>query len=171
MNRRLLASLAAAAALILTPVAAQAYVAPGSDLTVTDNTPVPGQVVQVIYDGATIGEAYTLTLTSNPATIPSSDIQIAGTASFTRTATATSVTYNVTFASAGSYAAAITDSTGALVAQSTLVVAPAPAAGTGALAVTGSDPLPLGLGAAAAIALGAGAVVVIRRRRAGAAAE
>lgn len=166
MNRRLLASLAAAAALVLTPVAAQAYVAPGSDLTVTDNTPVPGQVVQVIYYGATIGEAYTLTLTSNPPTIPSSDIQIAGTASFTKTATATSVTYNVTFASAGSYAAAITDSTGALVAQSTLVVAAAPAAaGTGALAVTGSDPLPLGLGAAAAIALGAGAVVVIRRRR------
>lgn len=150
--------------------ASQAYVAPGVDLEVSDSTPAPGESFQVVFEGATIGEAYTLTITSNPASIPSSDIQIAGTASLTKTATSDVVAFTVTLRSAASYRLAITDSTGALVADSTVVVAAAgataaPSSGSGALATTGSDPLVLGAGAAVLLALGAGAVVLVRRKQ------
>lgn len=175
MNRRLFASLAAAAALVVLPAAAsQAYVAPGVDFTVSDATPAPGESFQVVFEGATVGEAYTLTITSNPASIPSSDIQIAGTASLTKTATSDTVAFTVTLRSAGSFRLAVTDASGALVADSTVVVRTAAGAaagstgGGGALAVTGADPLALGLGAAGVIALGAGAVYVVRRRQAAA---
>ncbi len=153
--------------------AASAYVAPGVEFTVTDSTPAPGESFQVIFEGATVGEDYTLTITSNPASIPSSDIQIAGTAALTKTATSDTVTYTVTLRSAGTYRLAVTDASGALVADSTVTVRAAAAAagagstgGSGALAVTGADPLALGLGAAGVIALGAGAVYVVRRRQA-----
>ena len=154
---------------------AQAYVAPGVDLEVSDSTPAPGESFQVVFEGATIGEAYTLTITSDPASVPSSDIQIAGTASSTKTATSDAVAYTVTLRSAATYRLAITDSTGALLADSTVVVAAPPAAaaaasgstrGGGGLATTGADPLALGLGAAGIVALGAGALYVVRRRRA-----
>ncbi len=171
MNRRLL-SLAAAAALVLMPAAAaQAYVAPGTDFEVSDSTPAAGESFQVVFEGATVGEAYTLTITSNPASIPSSDIQIAGTASLTKTATSDTVAFTVTLRSAGSFRLAVTDASGALVADSTVTVPAAAGAaagstgGSGALAVTGADPLALGLGAAGVIALGAGAVYVVRRRQ------
>lgn len=173
VNRRLLASFAAAAALVVMPVAvAQAYVAPGYDLEVSDSTPAPGQSFQALFEGATAGEAYTLTITSDPASIPNSDIEIAGTASLTRTATSDVVPYTVTLRSAGNYRLAVTDVSGALLADSTVVVAApsAPAPSGGGLAATGADPLMLGLGAAAVIALGAGTVVVVRRRNASASA-
>jgi len=175
VNRRRLLALAAAAALVVMPAAvAQAYVAPGVDLEVSDSTPAPGESFQVVFEGATIGEAYTLTITSDPASVPSSDIQIAGTASSTKTATSDAVAYTVTLRSAATYRLAITDSTGALLADSTVVVAAPPAAaaasgstrGGGGLATTGADPLALGLGAAGIVALGAGALYVVRRRRA-----
>ncbi len=152
--------------------AAQAYVAPGSDFEVSDSTPAPGESFQVVFEGANVGEEYTLTITSNPASIPSSDIQIAGTASLTKTAASDTVTFTVTLRSAGSYRLAVTDESGALVADSTVSVrAAGTAAGStggsgGALATTGADPLALGLGAAGVIALGAGAVYVVRRRNA-----
>ncbi|UZN04135.1 peptidase [Cellulomonas sp. S1-8] len=172
MNRRLI-SLAAAAALVILPAAAaQAYVAPGTDLEVSDSTPAPGEGFQVVFEGANIGEDYTLTITSNPASIPSSDILIAGTASLTKTATSDVVAFTVTLRSAANFRVAITDQTGALVADSTVVVraaagaaAPGATGGGGALATTGSDPLVLGLGAAAVIALGAGTVFIVRRRQ------
>ncbi|MFS0703567.1 peptidase [Cellulomonas sp. 179-A 9B4 NHS] len=153
--------------------AAQAYVAPGTDFEVSDSTPAPGESFQVVFEGATVGEDYTLTITSNPASIPSSDIQIAGTASLTKTATSNTVAFTVTLRSAGSFRLAVTDESGALVADSTVTVRAAAAAGgasgsagsSGALAVTGADPLALGLGAAGVIALGAGAVYVVRRRQ------
>jgi len=176
VNRRRLLALAAAAALVVMPAAvAQAYVAPGVDLEVSDSTPAPGESFQVVFEGATIGEAYTLTITSDPASVPSSDIQIAGTASSTKTATSDAVAYTVTLRSAATYRLAITDSTGALLADSTVVVAAPPAAaaaasgstrGGGGLATTGADPLALGLGAAGIVALGASALYVVRRRRA-----
>ncbi|WP_043598771.1 hypothetical protein [Cellulomonas flavigena] len=169
MNRRIFASLAAAAALAVLPsAAAQAYVAPGVDLEVTDTTPAPGQAIQVVFEGTTVGESYTLTITSNPTSIPSSSIQIAGTASSTKVAASDSVAWTVTLQQAGSYAAAITDADGTLLASSTLVVAapgatPAPS-GSG-LATTGSDPLALGLGAAGISVLGVATVLVVRRRQ------
>ena len=170
VNRRIFASLAAAAALAVLPsAAAQAYTAPSVDLEVTDTTPVVGQPIQIIFEGTTIGESYTLTITSNPTSIPSSSIQIAGTASLAKVATADTVAWSVTLQSAGSYAAAITDADGTLLASTTLVVAapgatPAPSSGSG-LATTGTDGLALAIGGAAAIALGAGVGVVARRRR------
>lgn len=168
--RRLLASVAAAALLVAVPVAAQAYVAPGYALRVSDSTPGVGVPFQAVFSGATAGEDYTLTITSDPASIPSGDIEIAGTSALTRTAAGDTVTYTVTLRSPGTYRLEVTDASGALLADSSVVVR---AAGTGAaastgggLAVTGSDPLVLGLGAAAVIALGVGAVVAIRRRQA-----
>ncbi len=156
--------------IVMPAAAAQAYVAPGVDLEVSDSTPAVGESFQVVFEGATTGEAYTLTITSSPASVPSGDIEIAGTASATKTATSDSVAFTVTLRSAASYRVAITDSTGALVADSTVVVgAPGGSAsgstGGGALATTGSEPLVLGLGAAALLALGAGTVVMVRRKR------
>lgn len=173
MNRRFLASFAAAAALVLTPAVAHAYVAPGVEFSVSDQTPAPGQTFQVVFEGATVGEAYTLTITSDPASIPSTDIEIAGTASLTRTATSDTVAFAVTLRSAGTYRLAVTDETGALVADSTVSVPAGAGAGAGvgtgtsggALAVTGSEALTIGLGAAGVIVLGAGAVVLNNRRR------
>lgn len=169
VNRRIFASLAAAAALAVLPAAAaQAYVAPSVDLEVTDTTPAVGQPIQIVLEGAVAGESYTLTITSNPTSIPSSSIQIAGTASLAKVATSDTVAWTVTLQSAGSYAAAITDADGTLVASTTLVVAapgatPAPSSGS-RLATTGSDPLVLGLGAAAIVVVGVGTVVAVRRR-------
>ena len=171
MNRRIFASLAAAAALAVLPsAAAQAYVAPSVDLEVTDTTPAPGQAIQIVLEGTVVGDSYTLTITSNPTSIPSSSIQIAGTASSTKVAASDSVAWTVTLQQAGSYAVAITDADGTLLASSTLVVAapgatPAPSGGSN-LATTGSDPLFLGLGAAGVIVAGAGLAYGVRRRNA-----
>lgn len=171
MFRRTLASGAAAAALILVPTAAFAYEAPGYDIQVEDASPAPGEGFQVSIDGATVGEDYTLTITSNPESIPDEDIEIAGTVSDTRTATSPVVTWTVTLESAGTYALAVTNEAGQLVADSTVVVTAAgedDVTGGDGLAVTGFDGVQLAIGAGVLLVLGAAALVVSRRRQAAA---
>ncbi len=168
MVRRALVSAAAAAALVLVPTAALAYEAPGYDIAVEDVSPSPGEGFQVSIDGATVGEDYTLTITSSPASLPDDVIQIAGTASLTRTATSPTVSWTVTLQSAGTFALAVTNAAGELVADSTVVVTAAgedDVTGGDGLAVTGFDGVQLAIGAGVLLVLGAGAVVVSRRRQ------
>lgn len=171
MNRRLFFILPAfLTSLVLVPAAASAYVEPGVDFEVSDQTPQEGQTFDVTFSGAVVGEAYTLTITSTPASIPSGDIEIAGTAALTRTAASSIVSFDVTLRSPGSYYLALTDSSGALVADATVVVSGTSASRTtasasgGWLAATGVDASTLALGGAAIVLLGAGALVLSRRR-------
>lgn len=153
-----------------------AYEAPGYDIEVEDSSPAIGEGFEISIDGATVGEDYTLTITSNPESIPNEDIQIAGTVSNTKTATSTVVSWIVTLRSAGSYALAVTDAEGRLVADSSVIVTGADTDGDGVvdddvtggagLPVTGFDGAQLAIGAGALLALGAGALVVSRRRAA-----
>ncbi|KGM12175.1 hypothetical protein N869_02115, partial [Cellulomonas bogoriensis 69B4 = DSM 16987] len=126
-------SAGAAAALALTPTAALAYSAPGYEVAVTSPAPAAGETFAVVASGFDEGESATLTVTSDPATIPDAAIQIAGTASLTKPVGDNGVaTFAVTLTEAGVYTLVVTDENGALVGQSTVVVSadvdPAPTA-------------------------------------------
>ena len=85
MIRRNILTVAAAAALVLAPTAAFGY--GGTDYTdkgtVSDTTPAIGQSFTVTVKGPA-NASVTLTITSNPASIPDSAITIAGTKSLAR---------------------------------------------------------------------------------------
>ncbi len=165
--RRILAAVAAAATLALAPTAAFAYGAGdySNDGTVSDTTPAVGTPFTVTVTGP--GQTpVTLTITSNPASIPDSAITIAGTKALTKTTDASgSVVFTVTLAQAGTYTLVVTD-TGTGAVLSTQVVTVAGSTAAGGLASTGSNTLPYALGGAALLLVGAGAVVVARRRTA-----
>ncbi len=166
MNRRTAAIVVATAGLTLVPTAAMAYDAPGYDTTTTDPTPGVNQSFQITTNGTTAGDECTLTITSNPSTIPNDSIQIAGTKALAKTANGSSVSWSVTLTEAGTYTAAITDASGALIGDEVLtVVAADGSVPTGSLASTGFDPLGLAAGAGALVLAGAGAVAVARRRQ------
>ncbi|MBX9247161.1 peptidase, partial [Actinotalea ferrariae] len=164
MNRRRLAlTTLAAGALVLAPTAALAYDAPGYGTTTQDAAPAAGESVTLRTEGTTPGQDYTITVTSEPASLSNDSIQIAGTKSATKTATGTSVTFTVTFAAGGTYTAAVKDESGRLVGDQVFTVASsaaAAAAGTSALGATGFDGVELAVGAGALVLAGAGAVVV-----------
>lgn len=168
MNRRLTLTTLTAGALVLVPTAAMAYDAPGYATTTTDPAPAAGEAFTVRTEGTTAGESYTLTVTSEPASLSNDAIQIAGTKSVAKTATGSSVTYTVTLAAGGTYAAAVTDEAGRLVGDQVFTVAApaAAAAGGSVLSATGFDGAELAVGAGALVLAGAGAVVVARRRQA-----
>ncbi|HEY0215749.1 MAG TPA: peptidase, partial [Cellulomonas sp.] len=159
MFRRTLTTAAAAAALVLVPTAAFGYGADDYSDTgsVSDTTPTVGQAVTVTVQGPA-NSPVTLTITSNPASLPDSAIEIAGTRSLTKTTdaggnAAFSVTYN---AGSASYTIVAIDATsGAVLSTQTVSVGTVAAAAVAAdpsgsgLAVTGSDALPIALGAGA----------------------
>lgn len=178
MIRRTLATAAAAAALVLVPAAAFGYGAGDytNTGTVSDTTPTVGQAVTITVNGPA-NTPVTLTITSNPASLPDSAITIAGTRSLTKTTDASGVAaFSVTFnAGDASYTIVATDTaSGAVLSTQTVSVgtpgaaaaAAADARGGAGLAVTGSDALPIGLGAGALVIAGAGAVMVAKRRAA-----
>jgi hypothetical protein len=167
---------AAAATLVLAPTAAFAYDAPGFSSTVSDPTPAAGAPIVLSVDGdpAIAGKEVVLTVTSNPASIPSSAIQIAGTASKTKVANAQGfVDFTVTLSQPGTYSAVATVD-GAAVSTFDLPVAAAgssaakAASKDGALAATGFDGAGLAAGAGALVVAGAGAVLIAKRRQAAA---
>lgn len=165
MNIRRLAAVPLALGIVLVPTAALAYGAPGVDATVSDSTPTAGEPFTFSVKGATPGGDVTLTVTTNPATIPDSAITIAGTKSLSKAADASgAVSYTVTLSQAGTYTLTATDvSTGATLATQVVTVVGA----TDNLAQTGtSNTIPLALGAAGLALVGAGAVTfAVRRRR------
>jgi LPXTG-motif cell wall-anchored protein len=169
MIRRTVFIAAAAAALAIVPTAAFGYGA--SDYsnkgTVSDSTPAIGQSFTVTIHGPA-GASVTLTITSNPATLPDSSITIAGTKSLAKvTNAAGDATFTVTLASAGTYTLVATDTaSGAVLSTQAVTVAAVASASGSALAMTGADPLPLLLGAGGLLVLGAGGVVVAKRRKA-----
>jgi hypothetical protein len=165
---------AAAAALVLVPTAAFAYDAPGFSSDVSDPSPAAGQAIVLTVDGDTAiaGKTVVLTVTSSPASIPSSAIEIAGVASASKVASDAGVAaFDVTLKEAGTYSAVATVDGQAV---STFELPVAAAAGTtasgakasgGALAATGFDGAGLATGAGALVLAGAGAVMVAKRRQ------
>ena len=168
MTRRSILSTLGALALVVVPSAAMAYNAEGYTTTVSDPTPASGAPFTVTTTGADAGDELTLTVTSNPTSIPNSAIQVAGTVALAKTANADGVaTWTVTLNQAGTYTLTVTDSqSGALLGDEVVTVAAAPAGDS--LSATGFDPLPLGLGAAGLVLVGGTAVLMVRRRRAAA---
>ena len=168
MIRRKVLIVAAAAALVLAPSAAFGYGATDySNLgTVSDSTPAVGQSFTVTVQGPG-NTPVSLTVTSNPASIPDSAITIAGTRTATKTTNAAgTAVFTVTLSQGGSYTLVAADGvSGAVLSTQTVSVAAAGGTGAAALPTTGSDALPLGLGAGALVLAGAGAVVVAKRRR------
>ena len=158
MTRRLLFSAGAALALVLAPVAANAYEAPGYDITVSDVSPTAGQPFTVALSGATPGATYTLTATSSGATVQLTSVVDAD----------GNVSFRVTLTTPGTYTLAITNEDGALVADAIVTVEAASSGGGdnggGELPDTGFDGQILALGAGALVLAGTGAVVVARRR-------
>lgn len=178
MTRRTALVATAAAALVLVPTAAMAYDAPGFSSTVSDPTPVAGAPIAFAIDGnpAIAGKTVLLTVTSSPASIPNSAIQIAGTATASKVAGANGdVTFSVTLSQAGTYDAVATVDGQAVSTQALDVAAASSAAGsksaagssaTGAeLADTGFDGADLATGAGALVLAGAGAVLIAKRRQ------
>ncbi|GEK21492.1 DUF4175 domain-containing protein [Cellulomonas xylanilytica] len=164
----------AAVALALVPSAAMAYGAQDytNRGTVSDTTPAAGESFTVTVVGPA-GADVTLTITSNPASIPDSAITIAGTRALTKTTnSAGTAVFTVTLSQAGTYTLVATDTaSGAVLSTQAVTVAGASAAAPGGnLSSTGSNALPIALGAGALVLVGAGGVVMARRRSADAAA-
>jgi LPXTG-motif cell wall-anchored protein len=169
MIRRSILMVAAAAALVLAPTAAFGYGATDytDKGTVSDTTPAIGQSFTVTVQGPA-NESVTLTITSNPASLPDSSITIAGTKSLAKVTNASgAATFTVTLSAAGSYTIVATDTaSGAVLSTQTVTVAAAAGAAAAALPSTGTNALPIGLAAGALVLVGAGAVVVAKRRNA-----
>jgi hypothetical protein len=160
---------AAAATLVLVPTAAFAYDAPGFSSTVSDPTPAAGTPILLTVDGDSdiANEEVLLTVTSTPASMPNSAIQIAGTATASKVANASGdVQFSVTLSQAGTYSAVATVDGAAVSTMDLSVAAASKAAPSGkALAETGFDGAGLAAGAGALVVAGAGAVLIAKRRQ------
>lgn len=164
-TRRAIVTAAAVAGLVLAPTAAFGYGAEdySNDGTVSDTTPAAGESFTVTVKGPA-NTPVTLTITSNPASLPDSTITIAGTKALTKTTDAAgNATFTVTLAQTGTFTLVVTDAASGAV-LSTQAVTVAGAATPAALSSTGSNALPIAAGAGALLAVGAGAVVIARRR-------
>jgi LPXTG-motif cell wall-anchored protein len=107
------------------------------DVVVSETTPEEGEPVEVIVAAGEESPEATLTVTSDPASIPDSAIQIAGTQSSTKATTAGAATFNVTLFEEGRYALTGYDANGEVVGETMLVVGDAaPGGGAGG---TGGD--------------------------------
>ena len=185
MIRRSVLVSAAAAALVLVPTAALAYDAPGYASVVSDPTPAAGAPFTFAVEGGEklAGKTVLLTVTSDPASIPNSAIQIAGTATTSKVAGANGqVAFSVTLSQPGTYDAVATVD-GAAISTQSLGGTKAAAAASGAaasgaaasgvathvpghdLAATGFDGAGLAAGAGALVVAGAGAVMIAKRRQ------
>ncbi len=166
MNRRHILTIAAAAALVLAPTAAFGYGATDytDKGTVSDTTPAAGQAFTVTIKGPA-NESVTLTITSNPASVPDSSITIAGTKSLTKVANAAgAATFTFTLTQAGTYTIVATNTASGAVLSTQVVTVAAAGSTAAALPSTGSNALPIGLAAGALVLVGAGSVVVAKRR-------
>ncbi|PFG39008.1 LPXTG-motif cell wall-anchored protein [Georgenia soli] len=175
MNRRVLSTAAAAAALVLAPTAAMAYT--GDD---DYEASVPGSVAQgvpfqVTLEGPNENAYFGLRIAS--ARVPNSAIEIAGEAYDENDTDGNGVAvFDVTLHEEAVYEVTGTNAAGEVVLEHEIVVGdPADddaagdddaAAGGGQLPDTGSSSTPLVIGAAALLAAGAGVLVFARRQQA-----
>lgn len=170
--RRVVAAVSAAAAIALVPTAAFAYGAGdySNKGTVSTTSPAAGTPFTVTVQGPA-NTSVTLTITSNPSSLPDSAITIAGTKSLAKTTNASGVaTFTVTLAQSGTFTLVVTDTaSGAVLSTQAVTVAGSTSTTAGSLASTGSNVLPFALGGGALVLVGAGAIVVARRRSANAA--
>ncbi len=153
-----------------------AYNAPGFSSSVSDPSPALGQPFNVALSGATPGEAITLTVTTDPASISSASIEIAGTKAFTRVADANgAVAFAVTLTAGGTYTLTMTNPSGAVLSTQTVAAGLAPGANSpvvagssgssGVLTDTGYGGTGLAIGGVLLVLAGAGATMFARRRK------
>lgn len=167
--RRAALSAIAAVTIVLAPTAALAYGPEDftNDGTVSDTTPGAGESFTVTVEGPANTDV-TLTVTTNPASVPDSAITIAGTQALTKTTSADgTAVFTVSVAEDSVVRLVVTDTaTGTVISDQTVTVG-AGASGTddGELSSTGSETMPILLGAGALALVGAGALVLARRRR------
>lgn len=170
--RHVVAAVSAAAAIALVPTAAFAYGAGdySNKGTVSTTSPTLGTPFTVTVQGPA-NTSVTLTITSNPTSIPDSAIQIAGTKSLAKVTNTSGVaTFTVTLSQPGTFTLVTTDTaSGAVLSTQAVSVAGTTTSASGSLASTGADILPYALGGGALVLVGAGAVIVARRRSAHAA--
>lgn len=169
--RRVVAAVSAAAAIALVPTAAFAYGAGdySNKGTVSTTSPAAGTPFTVTVQGPA-NTSVTLTITSNPSSLPDSAITIAGTKSLAKTTNASGVaTFTVTLAQSGTFTLVVTDTASGAVLSTQAVTVAGSTSTAGSLASTGSNVLPFALGGGALVLVGAGAIVVARRRSANAA--
>jgi LPXTG-motif cell wall-anchored protein len=165
MNRRIGATAAAVAALVLAPAAAaSAYEASDFDSTVTATSVTAGQAINYAIDGPEVNDEITVTVTSSPASIPDSAIAIAGTASLTKATDANGdAAFAITLSAAGTYTFTAVDAEGDVINTQAVAVAAA-GAPSATLPVTGSSATPLALGGGALALAGIGTVLFAKRR-------
>ncbi|MBI9116193.1 peptidase [Sanguibacter sp. YZGR15] len=153
------------------PTVALAYEAPGIDTIVTDATPMVGEETRVTITGAEPSSEVTLTVTSNPASLPVDAIEVAGTRSFSKAADPSgTVDFRVTFTESAVYNAAATDAAGSLLGDLVLTVSTVdgevPSVDDGGLALSGAEVAGVVAGATVVCTIGVGVVVLVRRRSA-----
>jgi LPXTG-motif cell wall-anchored protein len=178
MNRRVLSTAAATAAIILAPTAAMAYT--GDD---DYDAAGPGSVAQgvpfdVTLEGPNENALFGLTIAS--ANVPDSAIEIAGSQTLEKATVDGVSVFEVTLNEEAVYEVTGTNAAGDVVLESEIVVGDAvagddaadedaaddDAAAGGELPDTGSSSTPLVIGAAALLAAGAGVLVFARRQQA-----
>lgn len=176
MIRKTLSGVAAAAALVLIPTAALAYVG-DDDVTASTTTPGVGEAFEVYVDGDDDVTEITLTVESADASVPDSDIEIAGVAALTKAADADGdATFYVTLYSEGAYTLVATDQDGETIgtlavnvgetASPTPTTTATPSPTSSPLPDTGaSGATPLALAASVVLIAGGGALAFARRRQ------
>jgi LPXTG-motif cell wall-anchored protein len=124
MLRRMIGTVAAAAALALVPAGATfAYEDDAETLVVTDGNPEPGEPFEVIVEAGPESDEATLTVTSEDPDVSDDAIEIAGTQSMTKaTNAAGAATFTVTLYVEGRYVLQGFDEAGNLVGESMVVV-------------------------------------------------
>jgi LPXTG-motif cell wall-anchored protein len=178
--RRTTATLALTGVLALAPAAAamaDTYPADEPNMTVSAGTEVtPGQGFTTTIS-APNGTPVTLTISSDSSGVTGGDIEIAGTASLTKTAGEQGVdnaaVFTVTMHAPGTFNLVATDAAGNVLASQTMTVAgdavgggdEADAGTISALPVTGGEVVLYTIGAGLLIAAGTAVVVTARRRR------
>ncbi len=172
MIRRALASLFAAALLVLVPSTAFGYADDDFEIGVSTTNPAPGETFTVTITAPT-GTDVTLTITSDD--VSDDAIQIAGTKALTKTAVDGQAVFGVTLSEEGSFTLVATDAEGNVIDTATVVVgdgadddAGAPggtdedAAGP-SLPETGATATPLVIGGAILLLVGGAALFIARR--------
>ncbi|WP_265522567.1 LPXTG cell wall anchor domain-containing protein [Oerskovia flava] len=174
-----------ATALILSPVAAQAYEADDYTVGVSETTPVAGETFTVTIDGPAGNPTIALTVSSDA--VPDSAITIAGSRTLVKDTDANGdATFAVTLTQPATYTIVATDADGTVISTQTVQVLSSSAAGgsgdagSGAagsgdaagssgsgswLPATGASTVPLAIGAGALVAGGGVLLLMLRKQR------
>src|SRR5690606_34787847 len=117
-----LAAVSAAGLVLLAPATAHAYEAEDYTTSISSPSIPAGGSFTVVTQGPEGNPEITLTLTSNPASIPSSSIVIAGTKSLRKATDAGVAEFTVTLSEPGKYTVVPTDVDGVVLTTQTVTV-------------------------------------------------